>query len=147
MRERLRKRLPEAKDAEIDVLAGIVEDYNLTLTVKNLDASGLILFDQKGRSVRVSFGEWRSRTVHIPAPESDITIAVVSGIISGWIESDKLEYLEDRCIVDLKILNPMPDEFVFDQYCSHLVDHGGFWEGDFWECAGCGKSLVFNDNK
>lgn len=147
MRDRLRKRLPNAKDDEIDILAKVVEDYALTLTVKNLDTQGLVLFDTKGRSVRVAFGEWRNKTVHIPVPESDIAIVITGGIIGGWIESEKLEFLEDRCIVDLNILHPLPTDFCFDQYCSHLVEHGGFYEGEFWECFGCGKELIFNNAK
>lgn len=129
----------------IDAIMQVIDLYGLELTVNNLDADGLILWDHKGRSVRVTVGQWRNKTVHIQAPNSDIAIVVTSGIMGGWIESEKLEYLEDRCIVDLKVLSPMPDEFQFDQYCGHLSDHGGFSEGEMWNCFGCGKALVFND--
>ena len=147
MRERLKKRLPEATEEHLDGYMRVIDQYGLDLTIKNLDAQGLVLWDTKGRSVRVTFGEWRNKTVHVPPPESDIAIVITGGIIGGWIESEKLEFLEDRCIVDLNILHPLPTDFCFDQYCSHLVEHGGFYEGEFWECFGCGKELVFNDHR
>ena len=27
----------------------------------------------------------------------------------------------------------------------YLSEHGGFYDGEFWECAGCQQRLVFND--
>ncbi len=147
MRDRLKKRLPDATEEQLDGFVRIIEQYGLELTVKNLDARGLVLRDSKDRTVRITFGQWRNKTVHVPPPESDIAIVFTGGILGGWIESEKLEYLEDRCIVDLNILNPMPEDFCFDQYCSHLVDHGGFYSGSLWECASCGKELVFTDAK
>ena len=147
MRDRLKKRLPDATEEMLDVIMQVIDTYDLELTIKNLDTDGLILWDSKGRSVRIVFGSWRNKTVHIPVPNSDIAIVATAGIIGGWIESEKLEYLEDRCIVDLKMLYPLPDTFCFDQYCGHLTDHGGIYEGEFWECLGCGKLLVFNDQK
>lgn len=147
MRDRLKKRLPAATDEQLDVIMNIIDTYDLELTINNLDAQGLVLWDTKNRSVRITFGQWRNKTVHIPAPESDIAIVATSGIIGGWIESPKLEYLEDRCIVDLKILSPMPDTFCFDEYCSHLTEHGGIYEGEFWICCGCGRELIYNDQK
>lgn len=147
MRERLKKRLPEATEEELDGYMRIIDQYGLELTVKNLDAQGLVLQDSKDRTVRITFGQWRNKTVHVPSPESDIAIVFTGGILGGWIESSKLEFLEDRYIVNLKMLNPMPEDFCFDQHCSHMVEHGGFYEGEWWVCAGCQKELVFNDAK
>lgn len=147
IRDRLRKRLPGASNEELDAIMTVLDKYDLTLTIQNLDEQGLVLFDTKGRSVRISVSEWRNQEAHIAEPATDITIVSTAGILAGWIESHKLENFEDRCIVPLKSLAPMPSDFCFDAYCSHLVDHGGFFEGENWECAGCGRLLVFNDKR
>lgn len=147
MKDRLKARLPNATDQEIDNIAELLSRYNIQPSVKNIDQFGFRFEDLKGRSVRLRVGEWRDRTVHIQQPEADVVIVSVSGIISGWIETAKLEDLQDRRIVELKSLNPMPDIFSFDQTCSHLSDWGGFFEGDYWQCANCNRRLIFNDIK
>jgi hypothetical protein len=147
MKDRLRKRLPDCTAEQIDTLAHVIEQYNLDLTLKNLDSEGLVLFDTKDRTVRIVFGEWRNKSLHVPHPKADIIIAVVGGVLGGWIESDKLVDAEDRMIVDIASLYPMPEEFCFDTYCSHLSDHGGIYEGETWICLNCGRKLIFNDKK
>lgn len=146
MRDRLEARLPNATTEELDVMMQVIDRYEIKLTVKNLDSDGLILFDSKNRSVRISVGQWRNKSIYIPAPNSDIAIVATGGIIGGWIRSEELEFLEDRFIVDKKMLSPMPDDFCFDVYCPHMTEYGGVClDGEFWECLGCGKKLVYND--
>ena len=140
--ERLKARLPQATDDQIEVMNDIIQRYSIELTINNLDNYGLILFDELGRTVRISFGEWRNRTIHIPPPGTDIVIVVTDGIVAGWVKTDKLESLPDRSIVDTKLLGPMPDTFVFIDHCSHLEDYGGFKDGEFWECFNCGRKLL-----
>ena len=90
-------------------------------------------------------GQLRDRSVHIKHPYSDIVIVYSDGLLAGWTTRDKLDDLEDRVSIDIKSLNPMPDSFSFKQTCAHLSEHGGFYDGEFWECAGCQQRLVFND--
>ena len=66
---------------------------------------------------------------------------------SGWIEFSKLENLDDRFLAEIKSLSPMPDIFSFDQKCPHLTEYGGYYDGEYWNCFGCGIKLVFNDKK
>ena len=142
MKDRLRARLPDATEDQIDVMDRIIKQYDLQLTINNLDSYGLLLFDELGRTIRVSFGQWRDRSIHIPPPGTDIVIVVTDGIVAGWVKTEKLESLPDRSIVDTKLLAPMPDTFVFIDHCSHLEDYGGFKEGEFWECFNCGRKLL-----
>jgi len=145
MKDRLRKRLPEATEVEIDTLALLLERYEIEPTVKNLDEGGFVFFDDRGRTARLRLGTWRRGLIYLSDPAADVVILSIDGMIAGWIESSKLEDLEDRFAVDIKSLSPLPGTFSFVQQCSHLVDHGGFYEGDSWECIGCGTRLVFND--
>lgn len=144
MRDRLRLRLPKASEAEIDTLAAIVDQYKLQLTLRNLDQEGLILFDAKDRSVRVSFGSYRNGSMHIPPPNADIIVAVIDGVVSGWVGASRIEHLEDMSILDMKMLNPMPEVFDFAEKCPHMMIHGGFLIDDLWECAGCGQRIIPN---
>ena len=143
MKDRLRARLPSATEEQIEVMDQIIQKYGLELTIRNLDQYSLLLFDDLGRSVRISFGEWRNKTIHILPPATDIAIIVTSGIVAGWIKSSQLEMLPDRSIVDTKLLAPMPEtDFVFIDHCNHLEDNGGFKVEGGWECAACERRLL-----
>lgn len=142
MKDRLRYRLPQASEEEIETYYQIVTQYDLKLTLDNLDTRGLILFDRQGRRVRISFGSWRNKSIIIPSPDADVVIGVVDGMIGGWVPVSKIENLEDISILDLKMLNPMPEEFDFSEKCAHMMMHGGFLRDGFWECAGCDQRLI-----
>lgn len=145
MKEKLRRRLPDASVEEIDAIYSIIERYNIEPTIHNLDGLGFLFKDLKGRTARVCLANWRKRDVYIQDPEADIAIISLGGIITGWIERSKLEDLQDRFVVELKALSPLPDTFSFDQKCAHLQEHGGIYEGESWVCFGCNRSLIFND--
>ena len=142
MRDRLRQRLPQATETQIDVMAEIVEKYDLQLTIRNLDRHGLLLIDDLDKTVRICFGEYHNRTIYIAPPETDVAIVVTDNMVMGWLRSEKLEILSSQAVVNTRFLNPMPERFVFTESCSHLEDHGGFYDGEFWECAGCGRKLL-----
>ena len=147
MKEELRKRLPKVSDELINYIVLVIEKYDLKITVNEFDQYGLLLKDKGGKSVRVVRGEARydSKTIHLPNPRSDIVIIFFEGILAGWIESDKLEDLQDRFSIGIKNLNPMPETFQFKQTCEHISVHGGFYDGENWECAGCGMYLVYKE--
>ncbi len=146
LKERLRTRLPNATKQEIDVYNNIVERYNLSLTVRNLDAYGLLLFDTNGKTVRITFGEWRNGQAVMVPPNSDIAIVVFGETVSGWVRSEKLDIIQNTAILDLKFLSAMPEnDFMFVEDCPHLETYGGFTDGEFWECFGCGRKLIFNE--
>lgn len=144
--ERLKERLSNRTETEIQEIINVIERYNLKFTIRNFDKHGVLFTDEQGRTVRISSGVLRNGFIHIPDPQSDIVIVYADGLLSGWIEYEKMDDLRDRMSIDVKTLHRMPERFVFNQQCPHLDVHGGFYEGDFWECAGCGERLVFNDN-
>lgn len=146
MLERLRKRLPNKSKEELLAINSILETYNITPTINNLDGKGFLFEDLKGRTARVMVGFWKKKEVYIQDPCADIMILNLDGLNVGWIESSKLEDLEDRFVVKLSTLLPMPDSFSFDQRCAHLAEHGGFFEGKHWTCCNCGVELIFNAN-
>ena len=145
--ERLKDRLSNRSEQDVQQIVNIIERYNLKFTVRNFDSSGVLFRDEQGRSVRVSHGPIRNGFIHIEDPKADIVIVFADGLLSGWIEYDKMDDLKDRMSIDVKTLHRMPESFVFNQQCPHLDVHGGFYEGSFWECVGCGERLVFNDNE
>lgn len=145
MEDKLRRRLPDASDEEIFCLASILSTYSISPTIKNLDSTGFLFTDARGRTARVCVGDWRQTEIYIKDPKAEIAIICVDSIILGWIESNKLEDLEDRFVVAKNVLSPMPDTFSFDQKCSHLEDWGGIHNGKNWLCLGCNGELVFND--
>ena len=144
IKQKLAKRLKNATEADIDLIVNIINKYDLDVSVRNFDNHGLFFLDGSS-TVRVMNGQLRDRSVHIKHPYSDIVIVYSDGLLAGWTTRDKLDDLEDRVSIDIKSLNPMPDSFSFKQTCAHLSEHGGFYDGEFWECAGCQQRLVFND--
>ena len=145
MIEKLKKRLPNSSQEELEAINSVIDAYGIAPSIDNLDGHGFLFKDLKGRTARVCVGAWKKKDVYIADPLAEITIVNLSGVTTGWIESSKLEDLEDRFVVELKSLNPMPETFSFDQKCSHLQEHGGIYEGEFWICLGCNRSLIFND--
>jgi len=144
---KLQKRLPKAPKSEITGIANVLEKYDITPTIDSLDGKGYLFKDLKGRTARVREGSWRGTVLYVADPQADIVIVMTEGIMAGWIESEKLENLEDRLAVKLGNLTPLPEEFSFDQKCAHLQVHGGFYDGDNWICYGCERELVFNDKR
>lgn len=147
MFDKLKARLPNASVSEIETIVKISETYNLEPTVRNFDGLGFLFRDLRGRTARVCEASYRGSSLHVKQPKTEIAIIALDGIVAGWIETDKLEDLEDRLIVNQSSLNKMPEIFSFDQECAHLTVHGGFYEGKYWTCIGCERQLVFNDKK
>lgn len=145
LEEKLRTRLPNLEEKNIKQILLVLKNYDLKLNVKNFDEHGLRLIDEAKRVVRVCDGDLRNGVVHIKDPHADIAIVFADGMLSGWVDKDKLQDITDRMLVDVKSLNPMPESFNFRQPCAHMSVHGGFYDGEFWQCAGCGQKLIFND--
>ena len=145
LQEKLKKRLSHT-DLELEQIVNLLNHYDIKINIKNFDDRGLILWDLRGKSVRISFGNYRNDMVHIADPNSDIAIVFADGLLSGWIESNKLQDATDRMLVDIKSLHKMPTKFLFVQQCSHLEVYGGFYDGEAWTCAECDERLIFNDN-
>ena len=143
----LKKRLPKASDSEVEKIGIIAERYSVEPTIMNFDGHGFRFIDDAKRTVRVCDGNFRDDVIHVKKPHSDIAVVFADGMLSGWIQSSKLTDIEDRMLVNPKSLNPMPDDFNFRQPCSHIEDHGGFYDGELFQCAGCGQVLVFNDKE
>jgi len=144
--QRIRERLSNKPEQEVDQVILVVQKYNLKFTVRNFDKFGILFRDEQGKTVRVLNGVMRNGFIHTPRPYADVAIIFADGLLSGWIEQEKMEDLQDRMSISPKSLHKMPDNFAFNQQCPHMDVHGGFYEGDFWECVGCGERLVFSDN-
>jgi hypothetical protein len=123
----------------------IVQRYELSLTVDNINEHGLILEDLAGKSIGVCAGELRGNLIHSTAPYADITVIMTKGLILGWIQSDKMTDAGDRSLISAQALNPMPDSFLFTQPCPHLSVYGGYLDLDEknWRCFGCDKIIPF----
>ena len=147
MKEKLRKRLPSLSEDEIDAIHNIIQKYNIEPTIRNLDSHGFLFTDLKGRTVRICMAKWRQKEIYISNPFADIVVVNLDGMIVGWIESSKIEDLEDRFVIKLASLSPLPEKFSFDQKCAHLEDHGGYCEDGQWICFNCGIGIIFNDKK
>jgi len=146
LREKLKKRLKDKTDIEIDHILHIVDKYSLPMTIRNFDSNGLVLFDDRNHTVRVVEGNLTDSSIHIKNPKSDVVIIYCDGLLAGWCNSDKMSDLTDRMSIDRQSLTAMPDTFRFIQGCAHLSEHGGFYDGEYWECANCGERLVFKED-
>lgn len=144
--QRIRERLSNKPEQEVEQVIYVVEKYNLKFTVRNFDQFGILFRDEQGKTVRVLNGVMRNNFVHTVHPHAEVAIVFVDGLLSGWVEQEKMEDLQDRMSISPKSLHKMPTSFSFNQQCPHMDVYGGFYEGDFWECAGCGERLVFSDN-
>lgn len=143
--KKLSKRI-QAKPDDIKRIIAIVNKYDLNLNIRNFDSHGVIFRDEQGKTVRILNGVVRNGFIHTKNPNADVAIIFIEDLVAGWIESSKMEDLDDRMSINVKSLHVMPDSFVFKQQCPHLDVYGGFYEGEYWECIGCGERLVFSDN-
>lgn len=141
---RLKKRLPHHSDSEIVSIKGIIEYYDISLTLKNLDDNGLVLFDQQNKTVRICFADRQDNLIQFKFPDSDIAIVFTDGICSGWINIDKTNVNDIHCFTYFDALHKLPETFSFIQECEHLEVHGGYCVGDRWECLGCGERIIFS---
>lgn len=144
--ERIRERLSKKHQDEIENIISIISKYNLKVTVRNFDQFGCYFRDEQKRKVRIVSGNIRNGFIHTIHPNADIAVIFIDSLLSGWIETVKMEDLQDRMSVNVQSLHQMPEIFSFNQQCPHLDVYGGFYEGEYWECAGCGERLVFSDN-
>lgn len=141
LEDRLLNRLGKPPE-EVRSIMNIVDKYNIKPTIRNFDQYGFLLRDKRKRTVRISHGKYRYKNIHIQDPKADIVIVFADDMLIGWIESGKLQDIEDRMLVDVKAINPMPPDLDFKKLCPHLEVHGGFLEDGYWTCAGCGLRLV-----
>jgi hypothetical protein len=144
--ERIKIRLSEKSPDTVEQIIYILDKYNLSFSIRNFDQCGVFLRDEQNRKLRVFNGDKRNDFIHIPVFNGDVAIIFVEGLLCGWTEKEKMDNLEDRMSISVKSLHKMPTTFVFNHQCPHMHVYGGFYEGEFWECVGCGERLVFNDN-
>ena len=127
-------------------IVNFVELYNIEQKIDDFVADGICATDISGRTVSVIHGTIREGVVHLPIkPYTDITVvAVDDAMFIGWIRSDKIKDADDRFILNVKSLSPMPREFDFAQTCAHMSEWGGWFVDGNWECAGCGQQVILN---
>jgi hypothetical protein len=109
-------------------------------------SQGLVVEDVAGRKIGVAYGVIRGSLVHTGTPYAEImAIGTKDGVLIGWIQSDKMTDANDRYLISLKALNPMPSKFDFAQPCPHMSVYGGYMDNDEqnWRCFGCDKVIPF----
>lgn len=137
----LKLRLEKRGISNPDTIVQIVDRYNLKPNIRNFDSYGFILRDDERRSVRVLSGKYRDDVIHLPRVNADIAVVFVDEMLLGWVSAEEIIDAEDRVMIKTKMIESMPDSFSFKKTCPHLEEYGGFLEGDYWECAGCGKEI------
>lgn len=140
----LKSRLAKRGISNPESIWQVVVKYNLEPNIRNFDSHGFILLDRNKRSVRIVNGSYENDVIHTPRINTDIAIIFVEEMLLGWIDSSDLIDADDIMILKTKSLQPMPDEFDFHRTCPHLEEFGGFLEGDYWECGGCGTLIKAN---
>ena len=146
MIDRLKKRLPSASDEHLNALYFLINKYQIEPKLKNLDSSGFLFIDDLGQTVRCLVADWRGKSLYLKEdPKADIVVIYVQGgLFCGWVETSKLENLDDRFVVSNLSLTPLPDSYAFLPACAHMTQHGGFSEnGGPWVCFNCEQELVF----
>jgi hypothetical protein len=109
-------------------------------------SEGVVVHDQANRSIGITYGLIRGIFVHTGTPYADImVIGTKDGILLGWIQSDKMTDANDRFLVSVKALNPMPTTFNFAQPCPHMSVYGGYLDNieKNWRCFGCDKVIPY----
>lgn len=128
------------------LIASVVERYQLKMSVDNINKHGAAFDDLDGRCIGIAHGNIRGNLLHTGKPYCDIMIlGTAEGMQLGWIESSKMSDAQDRFLVPVKALNPMPQEFRFAQPCPHLSVYGGYIDPSDgnWRCFGCDLSIPF----
>lgn len=123
-----------------DLLAavnGLASQYNLPMNTG--DNLGLLWTDELGQTVRVCAATVSGLTFHTAFPHADIAILVSGRMPVGWVESYRMNDAGDRAVVQRGNLKPMPSSFKFIQTCQHMEVHGGFMDGNSWNCFGCSE--------
>jgi hypothetical protein len=143
--EKLQKRLSNTPE-QIEKIIYILEKYNLRINIRCFDQYGLVLFDERRKTVRIVFGEKGQTLIKIEPFYADIGIIYIGELLAGWIEKSKIEIDGSLWFIDPQTLHKMPKEFLFKQECPHMDIYGGLSDGEYWECLGCGERLVFSEN-
>lgn len=128
------------------VISSLISRYNLDLNVDNMVREGVVVADLNGRKVGAAFGMVRGGLVHTGKPYADImVIGTKDGLMIGWLQADKMTDANDRFLVSLQALNPMPVKFDFAQPCPHMSVYGGYLdvEEQNWRCFGCDKIIPY----
>ena len=148
LKNSLNQRLKQTNAKEIDWIINICDSYKLETTVRNLMTGTYIFNDIKNRGAELQISNFRSGWGYFTKePKAEIQIIVVDDMLAGWIQKDKISFFDDRYGISLASLIPMPQEFDFSLECTHLSEHGGFYEGTTWNCFGCNRELIFNEEK
>lgn len=119
--------------------------FGTTVSVDQLCNEGVVLSDLSGRKVAPAYGVIREQMIHTGQPYAEIMVIVLDGgVIAGWVRAESLMFAEDRYIVPVKALNPVPDTFDFAQPCPHMSVYGGIYTDDMpgWQCLGCGQTII-----
>lgn len=144
--------------------AAVLHSYGRTVDVddlmvrrRNLD---LTAEDDAGNKVRIIVRDRWPIRVYSRLLDVDIYVFVVmndseDGVIYGWLPIEQVEeapqswYTEngERKDYSHEINEPflvaMPEQFKFEESCTHFQHFGGMWSYDWsgWECFGCGRIL------
>ena len=128
------------------VTVSLVERYGLDVAMDNMTADGVVVHDFQDRKVGAAFGVVRGGLVHTGKPYADImVIGTRDGLLIGWLQAEKMTDANDRFLVSLQALNPMPAKFDFAQPCPHMSVYGGYLDNEEnnWRCFGCDKIIPF----
>lgn len=119
--------------------------FGTTVTLDELCNEGVVLRDRGGRTVAPGYGVIREQMIHTGQPYAEIMVIVLDGgVLAGWVRAEAMLPAEDRFLVPVKALNPMPDTLDFVQPCPHMSVYGGIYTDDRagWECLGCGQTII-----
>lgn len=119
--------------------------FGKTVNLDELCNEGVVLTDRGGRKVAPSYGVIRGEMIHTGQPYAEIMVIILDGgVLAGWVRSETMMFAEDRYLVPVKALNPIPDAFDFVQPCPHMSVYGGIYTDDRpgWECLGCGQTII-----
>jgi hypothetical protein len=128
------------------VTVSLVERYGLDVQMDDFTADGVVVHDAHDRKVGAAFGVVRGGLVHTGKPYADImVIGTRDGLLIGWLQAEKMTDANDRFLVSLQALNPMPTKFDFAQPCPHMSVYGGYLDNEEnnWRCFGCDKIIPF----
>lgn len=148
MKEDLKRRLPKRSDEYIDAIEHLVNLFGIRPTIRNFMNSSFSFQDLDGRTVELVDSEIRSGSINFNSKTPAEILAFCSGsVLLGWSKAEKAVETATTQTMSIKTLDPLPPTNQFRQQCTHLADNGGWYDGQAWECLGCGAELVFNDRR
>jgi hypothetical protein len=148
IQEDLKRRIPKQSDEYRASAARLIELYGIKPNIKNFMSGVFSFTDEDGRLVELVPAEIRAGQLSFNHKTSADAVVATSGTVQiGWAKTDKIITTDTFETMSVKSLTPMPTVNRFRQQCTHMVEHGGWFDGNNWQCLGCGTELVFNDRQ